>query len=180
MIYTIVRPGGMERPQDDYKVTHNVALSPRDTLFGGQVSRLQVAELIAASVANTELAENKVTGVHGSNVLLYAWSSSARAVGRLTPALRCAALGQVLEVVAETENPLRSYEELLRELPTENPQAERIAAAQAAETALQQLEAAREKVRAHFICGLSAFAMPRVCSERHLDHRNLSRVSIFA
>ena len=40
LIYTIVRPGGMERPQDDYKVTHNVALSPRDTLFGGQVSRL--------------------------------------------------------------------------------------------------------------------------------------------
>ena len=32
----------MERPTDDYKDTHNVRLAPRDTLFGGQVSRLQV------------------------------------------------------------------------------------------------------------------------------------------
>lgn len=56
-----VRPGGMERPQDDYKLTHNVTLSPRDTRFGGQVSRLQVAELVGAAVANTQLAENKVS-----------------------------------------------------------------------------------------------------------------------
>ena len=55
-----VRPGGMERPQDDYKLTNNVKLLPRDTLFGGQVSRLQVAELIGAAVANTNIAENKV------------------------------------------------------------------------------------------------------------------------
>ncbi len=61
LVYTIVRPGGMERPQDDYKVTHKVALSPRDTLFGGQVSRLQVAELIATAVAKTDLAENKAS-----------------------------------------------------------------------------------------------------------------------
>ena len=59
--YVIVRPGGMERPTDDFKLTNNVRLSTRDTLFGGQVSRLQVAELVAASLSNPSLAENKVT-----------------------------------------------------------------------------------------------------------------------
>lgn len=58
--YVIVRPGGMERPTDAYKRTHNVRLAPRDKLFGGQVSRLQVAELIAAAVSNPDVAENKV------------------------------------------------------------------------------------------------------------------------
>jgi hypothetical protein len=38
----IVRPGGMERPTDAYKETHNITLSQEDTLFGGQVSNLQV------------------------------------------------------------------------------------------------------------------------------------------
>ncbi len=37
MSYTIVRPGGMERPKDDYKETHNLVLKPRDSIFGGQV-----------------------------------------------------------------------------------------------------------------------------------------------
>lgn len=53
--------------------------------------------------------------------------------------------------MAETEEPLKPYEQLLEELPSEYPQAERIAAAQAAETALQQLEAAREKVTAQHL-----------------------------
>jgi FKBP-type peptidyl-prolyl cis-trans isomerase len=57
--YTIVRPGGMERPKDDYKATHNVVLKGRDSLFGGQVSRLQIAELVTAVIANPELGENK-------------------------------------------------------------------------------------------------------------------------
>lgn len=51
----------MERPTDAYKRTHNVRLATRDKLFGGQVSRLQVAELIAAAVTNPEAAENKVS-----------------------------------------------------------------------------------------------------------------------
>lgn len=51
--------GGMERPTDTYKRTHNMVLKPRDSTFGGQVSRLQVAELVTACVANPELAENK-------------------------------------------------------------------------------------------------------------------------
>lgn len=58
--YVIVRPGGMEKPTDDFKLTNNVRLSTKDTLFGGQVSRYQVAELITASLSNPELAENKV------------------------------------------------------------------------------------------------------------------------
>lgn len=58
-----VRPGGMERPKDDHKLTHNVRLVGRDSLFGGTVSRLQVAELIAAAVAAPQLAENKVLEV---------------------------------------------------------------------------------------------------------------------
>ena len=42
MAFTIVRPGGMERPTDDFKLTHNTILCPADTRFGGLVSRLQV------------------------------------------------------------------------------------------------------------------------------------------
>jgi hypothetical protein len=53
----------MERPKDDHKLTHNVRLQRRDTLFGGTVSRLQVAELIAAAVASPELAQNKAVEV---------------------------------------------------------------------------------------------------------------------
>ena len=140
----------MERPQDDYKVTHNVALSPRDTLFGGQVSRLQVAELIATAVRKTEVAENKASSLRCSKCTPRVskdappgwWYSSCIC-------MMLAALGQVLEVVAETEKPDRSYEELLEEMPSEYPQAERIAAAQAADAAVQQLEAAREKVIPH-------------------------------
>lgn len=42
ILLQIVRPGGMERPTDTYKETHNITLSKEDTLFGGQVSNLQV------------------------------------------------------------------------------------------------------------------------------------------
>lgn len=42
LLFQIVRPGGMERPTDSYKETHNILLSEEDTLFGGQVSNLQV------------------------------------------------------------------------------------------------------------------------------------------
>ena len=61
--------GGMERPGDDYKRTNNMRLEDRDKLFGGQVSRLQVAELVAAAVSNPDLAENKV-GNLDSHLLL--------------------------------------------------------------------------------------------------------------
>ncbi|KAK1358734.1 protein TIC 62, chloroplastic [Heracleum sosnowskyi] len=58
--YTIVRPGGMERPTDSYKETHNLTLSLEDTLFGGQVSNLQVAELLAFMAKNRSLSYCKV------------------------------------------------------------------------------------------------------------------------
>ncbi|XP_050233743.1 protein TIC 62, chloroplastic [Mercurialis annua] len=61
--YTIVRPGGMERPTDSYKETHNITLSEEDTLFGGQVSNLQIAELLAFMAANRELSYCKVVEV---------------------------------------------------------------------------------------------------------------------
>ncbi|KAJ4966114.1 hypothetical protein NE237_017963 [Protea cynaroides] len=61
--YTIVRPGGMERPTDAYKETHNIALSTEDTLFGGQVSNLQVAELMAFMAKNRSLSYCKVVEV---------------------------------------------------------------------------------------------------------------------
>eukprot|EP00887_Chlorella_sp_A99_P003986 scaffold11.g3986.t1 len=61
--YVIVRPGGMEAPRDDFKRTHNLRLATRDKLFNGLVSRLQVAELVAAAVDNPALAQNKVLEV---------------------------------------------------------------------------------------------------------------------
>ncbi|KAF3435627.1 hypothetical protein FNV43_RR22718 [Rhamnella rubrinervis] len=61
--YTIVRPGGMERPTDAYKETHNTTLSQEDTLFGGQVSNLQVAELMAFMAKNRGLSYCKVVEV---------------------------------------------------------------------------------------------------------------------
>ena len=41
-INQIVRPGGMERPTDSFKETHNLVLANEDTYFGGLVSNLQV------------------------------------------------------------------------------------------------------------------------------------------
>ena len=84
MPYLIVRPGGMERPKDNHKEKFNVRLSTRDTLFGGTVSRLQVAELITAAVKDPDVAMNKA-----------------------------------VEVVAETEAPLKEYGDLLSIIPVE-------------------------------------------------------------
>ncbi|KAL3515212.1 hypothetical protein ACH5RR_022114 [Cinchona calisaya] len=61
--YTIVRPGGMERPTDSFKETHNLTLSQEDTLFGGLVSNLQVAELMAFMAKNRSLSYCKVVEV---------------------------------------------------------------------------------------------------------------------
>ncbi|CAH1451071.1 unnamed protein product [Lactuca virosa] len=61
--YTIVRPGGMERPTDSFKETHNLTLSLEDTLFGGLVSNLQVAELLAFMARNPSLSYCKVVEV---------------------------------------------------------------------------------------------------------------------
>ncbi|XP_073148868.1 protein TIC 62, chloroplastic [Henckelia pumila] len=61
--YTIVRPGGMERPTDSFKETHNITLSEEDTLFGGLVSNLQVAELLAFMAKNRSLSSFKIVEV---------------------------------------------------------------------------------------------------------------------
>ncbi|XP_027159921.1 protein TIC 62, chloroplastic-like [Coffea eugenioides] len=61
--YTIVRPGGMERPTDAFKETHNITVSQEDTLFGGLVSNLQVAELMAFMAKNRSLSYCKVVEV---------------------------------------------------------------------------------------------------------------------
>ncbi|KAG4386758.1 hypothetical protein AAZX31_11G118700 [Glycine max] len=58
--YTIVRPGGMERPTDAFKETHNITLSTEDTLFGGLVSNLQIAELLAVMAKNRDLSYCKI------------------------------------------------------------------------------------------------------------------------
>ncbi|KAJ8450865.1 hypothetical protein Cgig2_032490 [Carnegiea gigantea] len=58
--YAIVRPGGMERPTDSFKETHNLILYPEDTLSGGLVSNLQVAELLAFMALNRELSYCKI------------------------------------------------------------------------------------------------------------------------
>ncbi|XP_078430532.1 NAD(P)-binding Rossmann-fold superfamily protein [Wolffia australiana] len=61
--YTIVRPGGMERPTDSFKETHNLVLADQDTYFGGLVSNLQVAELLAFMAKNRSLSYCKVIEV---------------------------------------------------------------------------------------------------------------------
>ncbi|WOL03087.1 protein TIC 62, chloroplastic isoform X1 [Canna indica] len=61
--YTIVRPGGMERPTDSFKETHNMVLADEDTYFGGLVSNLQVAELMACMAKNKVLSYCKVVEV---------------------------------------------------------------------------------------------------------------------
>lgn len=61
--YTIVRPGGMERPTDSFKETHNLTIATEDTLFGGLVSNLQVAELLAFMAKNPTLSYCKVLEV---------------------------------------------------------------------------------------------------------------------
>lgn len=54
-----MRPGGLERQNDDFKNTHNIKLESRNVLGGGVISRLQVAELIVAAIQNPDVAKNK-------------------------------------------------------------------------------------------------------------------------
>ena len=63
LAFTIVRPGGMERPTDDYYVQNEAVLRPQDTQFGGQVSRTQVSWLVRDCVNNPSKAQNKVIEV---------------------------------------------------------------------------------------------------------------------
>lgn len=86
--YLIVRPGGMERPTDDYGNTHQVRLEGRNSLGGGNVSNLQVAQLIAdAVVKRSEQGGEQVDG-------------------------------RTVEMIAETEAPKKDTMELLAEVRT--------------------------------------------------------------
>ena len=66
MPFTIVRPGGMERPTDDFEDTHGIVLCAEDTTFGGQVSRKQVAQLAVHCLSAPAEACNKVVEVIAS------------------------------------------------------------------------------------------------------------------
>lgn len=52
--YTIIRPGGMERPTDEFELTHNMKLLPSKSSYNGSISRKQVARLCAAAIMNPE------------------------------------------------------------------------------------------------------------------------------
>lgn len=60
LLFQIVRPGGMERPTDTYKETHNTTLSQEDTLFGGQVSNLQVFSKLLFAVENPLVSASEI------------------------------------------------------------------------------------------------------------------------
>nr|CAB3503430.1 unnamed protein product [Digitaria exilis] len=53
----------MERPTDAFKETHNLVVADEDTYVGGQVSNLQVAELIGCMANNRRAAYCKVVEV---------------------------------------------------------------------------------------------------------------------
>eukprot|EP01041_Mallomonas_annulata_P012139 gene12139-25477_t len=61
--YTIIRPGGMERPTDEYELTHNMKLFPASTTFKGNISRKQIASLCVAACNNPTSAKNKIIEV---------------------------------------------------------------------------------------------------------------------
>lgn len=60
LAFTIVRPGGMERPTDDFADTHGLVLYGEDAKHGGLVSRKQVAQLCAECVLRPGLAAHKI------------------------------------------------------------------------------------------------------------------------
>ena len=75
----------------------------------------------------------------------------------------CACKNQVLEVVAEEKKPLRSYEDLLTDAPSDGSQAEKLERIRTQQEAAEQLEAARQQVRArlfpHFCSTQTALAL---------------------
>lgn len=61
--YLIIRPGGMEKPEDDFEQTHNMKLHLASSTFGGLVSCRQVASLCTASVLNPDLTKDRIVEV---------------------------------------------------------------------------------------------------------------------
>ena len=61
--YLIVRPGGMEKPKDDFELTHNMKLHQASTIFGGLVSNKQIASVCVASILNPGLVKDRIVEV---------------------------------------------------------------------------------------------------------------------
>jgi hypothetical protein len=57
------RPGGMEKPRDDFEETHNMKLHMASTKFGGLISRKQIASLCVASALNPDIVSNRILEV---------------------------------------------------------------------------------------------------------------------
>lgn len=113
----IVRPGGMERPTDAFKETHNITLSTEDTLFGGLVSNLQVFIvffIVIFHIASLKpFLQTMLTALVSINRLKVAELMACMAKKRSLSYCK------VVEVVAETTAPLRPMEELLAKIPSQ-------------------------------------------------------------
>ncbi|KAL5225463.1 hypothetical protein ABZP36_012102 [Zizania latifolia] len=118
--YTIVRPGGMERPTDAFKETHNLVVADEDTYVGGLVSNLQVAELIACMASNRRAAYCKVVEVVAETTApllpmedLLAWIPSKREPPPLAEEeLAAPKPGSNQTAKADTLSPYTAYEGL--------------------------------------------------------------------
>ncbi|OAY79357.1 Protein TIC 62, chloroplastic, partial [Ananas comosus] len=97
-----VRPGGMERPTDSYKETHNLVLADEDTFFGGQVSNLQVHSF------------DPIQSVLRCNNGIYEVAELMACMAKNRRLSFC----KVVEVIAETTAPLLPMEELLAKIPS--------------------------------------------------------------
>ncbi|KAF9609998.1 hypothetical protein IFM89_019638 [Coptis chinensis] len=123
--YTIVRPGGMERPTDAYKETHNVSLSKEDTLFGGQVSNLQLRfqkNFMGGSGQTLGCIDqfNGLTYILGEILdLLTSLSLSGCRTHGIHDKNRDLSYCKVVEVIAETTAPLSPFGELLSKIPSQ-------------------------------------------------------------
>jgi hypothetical protein len=58
--FTIVRPSGLERGTDEWIETRTLRIHRADTLFKGNVSRLQVAQVCVMAALHPELSRNKI------------------------------------------------------------------------------------------------------------------------
>lgn len=106
----------MERPTDSHKKTHNVILSPRDTTFGGTVSRLQVRRRAANGSwawkgrrVGRAGGEGQVVAAAQGAQGAFALPQVAELVGTIliNPDL---AENKVLEVTSETTAPKLTYQ----------------------------------------------------------------------
>jgi len=58
--FTIIRPAGLERATDNWGETHALQIRPADSIFGGTVSRLQVAQVAVLAALHPDASRNKI------------------------------------------------------------------------------------------------------------------------